>query len=75
MINLSFLLSVFVAMFVICLVNNSWLCIFPMLMCFILLVVGEYAESKMNDRIKRLEEEVDNLELKKEILIDRETRK
>lgn len=75
MVYLSFLLITFVALFVVCLVNNSWLCIFPMLMCFILLVVGEYAENKMNDRIRRLEEEVDNLELKKEILIDRETRK
>ena len=42
-------------------IENSWLSIIPCILYLIMICIGQYFEDKMNDRIKRLEEEAEEV--------------
>ena len=49
--------AVFGMLFAYLTIENSWLSIIPCILYLIMICIGQYFEDKMNDRIKRLEEE------------------
>ena len=50
--------AVFGMLFAYLTIENSWLSIIPCILYLIMICIGQYFEDKMNDRIKRLEEEI-----------------
>lgn len=50
--------AVFGMLFAYLTIENSWLSIIPCILYLVMIAIGQYFEDKMNDRIKRLEEEI-----------------
>ena len=58
MVYSTFMAAVFGMLFAYLTIENSWLSIIPCILYLIMICIGRYFEDKMNDRIKRLEEEI-----------------
>lgn len=58
MVYSTFMAAVFGMLFAYLIIENSWLCIIPWILYIIMIGIGQYFEDKMNERIKRLEEEI-----------------
>ena len=58
MVYSTFMAAVFGMLFAYLTIENSWLSIIPCILYVIMICIGQYFEDKMNDRIKRLEEEI-----------------
>ena len=58
MVYSTFMAAVFGMLFAYLTIENSWLSIIPCILYLIMICIGQYFEDKMNDRIKRLEEEI-----------------
>ena len=50
--------AVFGMLFAYLTIENSWLSIIPCILYLVMIAIGQYFEDKMNERIKRLEEEI-----------------
>ena len=50
--------AVFGMLFAYLTIENTWLSIIPCILYLVMIAIGQYFEDKMNDRIKRLEEEI-----------------
>ena len=58
MVYSTFMAAVFGMLFAyLIIVENSWLSVIPWILYIIMIGIGQYFEDKMNERIKRLEEE------------------
>lgn len=53
--------AVFGMLFAYLTIENSWLSIIPCILYLIMICIGQYFEDKMNERIKRLEEETEEV--------------
>ena len=58
MVYSTFMAAVFGMLFAYLTIENTWLSIIPCILYLIMICIGQYFEDKMNDRIKRLEEEI-----------------
>ena len=58
MVYSTFMAAVFGMLFAYLTIENTWLSIIPCILYLIMIAIGQYFEDKMNDRIKRLEEEI-----------------
>ena len=58
MVYSTFMAAVFGMLFAYLTIENTWLSIIPCILYLIIICIGQYFEDKMNDRIKRLEEEI-----------------
>lgn len=58
MVYSTFMAAVFGMLFAYLIIENTWLSIIPCILYLIMIAIGQYFEDKMNDRIKRLEEEI-----------------
>ena len=58
MVYSTFRAAVFGMLFAYLTIENSWLSIIPCILYLVMIAIGQYFEDKMNDRIKRLEEEI-----------------
>ena len=58
MVYSTFMAAVFGMLFAYLTIENSWLSIIPCILYLVMIAIGQYFEDKMNDRIKRLEEEI-----------------
>ena len=50
--------AIFGMLFAYLTIENTWLSIIPCILYLVMIAIGQYFEDKMNDRIKRLEEEI-----------------
>ena len=58
MVYSTFMAAVFGMLFAYLTIENTWLSIIPCILYLIMIAIGQYFEDKMNERIKRLEEEI-----------------
>lgn len=58
MVYSTFMAAVFGMLFAYLTIENTWLSIIPCILYLVMIAIGQYFEDKMNDRIKRLEEEI-----------------
>ena len=58
MVYSTFMAAIFGMLFAYLTIENTWLSIIPCILYLIMIAIGQYFEDKMNDRIKRLEEEI-----------------
>ena len=58
MVYSTFMAAVFGMLFAYFTIENTWLSIIPCILHLVMIAIGQYFEDKMNDRIKRLEEEI-----------------
>lgn len=58
MVYSTFMAAVFGMLFAYLTIENSWRCIIAWILYIIMIGTGQYFEDKMNERIKRLEEEI-----------------
>ena len=58
MVYSTFMAAVFGMLFAYLTIENTWLSIIPCVLYLVMIAIGQYFEDKMNDRIKRLEEEI-----------------
>ena len=58
MVYSTFMAAVFGMLFAYLTIENTWISIIPCILYLAMIVIGQYFEDKMNDRIKRLEEEI-----------------
>ena len=58
MVYSTFMAAVFGILFAYLTIENTWLSIIPCILYLVMIAIGQYFEDKMNDRIKRLEEEI-----------------
>ena len=58
MVYSTFMAAVFGMLFAYLTIESTWLSIIPCILYLIMIAIGQYFEDKMNDRIKRLEEEI-----------------
>ena len=58
MVYSTFMAAVFGMLFAYLTIEHTWLSIIPCILYLIMIAIGQYFEDKMNDRIKRLEEEI-----------------
>ena len=58
MVYSTFMAAVFGMLFAYLIIENTWLSIIPCILYLVMIAIGQYFEDKMNDRIKRLEEEI-----------------
>lgn len=61
MVYSTFMAGVFGMLFAYLTIENSWLSIIPCILYLIMICIGQYFEDKMNERIKRLEEETEEV--------------
>lgn len=59
MVYSTFMAAVFGMLFAYLIIENTWLSIIPCILYLVMIAIGQYFEDKMNDRIKRLEEEIE----------------
>ena len=59
MVYSTFMAAVFGMLFTYLTIENTWLSIIPCILYLVMIAIGQYFEDKMNDRIKRLEEEIE----------------
>lgn len=59
MVYSTFMAAVFGMLFAYLTIENTWLSIIPCILYLVMIAIGQYFEDKMNDRIKRLEEEIE----------------
>ena len=57
MVYSTFMAAIFGMLFAYLTIENTWLSIIPCILYLVMIAIGQYFEDKMNDRIKRLEEE------------------
>ena len=58
MVYSTFMAAVFGMLFAYLTIENTWLSIIPCILYLVMIAIGQYFEDKMNNRIKRLEEEI-----------------
>ena len=58
MVYSTFMAAIFGMLFAYLTIENTWLSIIPCILYLVMIAIGQYFEDKMNDRIKRLEEEI-----------------
>ena len=58
MVYSTFMAAVFGMLFAYLTIENRWLSIIPCIRYLSMICIGQYFEDKMNERIKRLEEEI-----------------
>ena len=58
MVYSTFMAAIFGMLFACLTIENTWLSIIPCILYLVMIAIGQYFEDKMNDRIKRLEEEI-----------------
>ena len=58
MVYSTFMAAVFGMLFAYLTIENTWLSIIPCILYLVMIAIGQYFEDKMNDRIKKLEEEI-----------------
>lgn len=58
MVYSTFMAAVFDMLFVYLAIEDSWFCIIPCILYLVMICIGQHFEDKMNERIKRLEEEI-----------------
>ena len=58
MVYSTFMAAVFGMLFAYLTIENTWISIIPCILYLVMIAIGQYFEDKMNDRIKRLEEEI-----------------
>ena len=58
MVYSTFMAAVFGMLFAYLTIENTWLSIIPCILYLVMIAIGQYFEDKMNERIKRLEEEI-----------------
>ena len=58
MVYSTFMAAVFGMLFAYLIIENTWISIIPCILYLVMIAIGQYFEDKMNDRIKRLEEEI-----------------
>ena len=58
MVYSTFMAAVFGMLFAYLTIENTWLSIIPCILYLVMIAIGQHFEDKMNDRIKRLEEEI-----------------
>ena len=58
MVYSTFMAAVFGMLFAYLTIENTWLSIISCILYLVMIAIGQYFEDKMNDRIKRLEEEI-----------------
>ena len=58
MVYSTFMAAVFGMLFAYLTIENTWLSMIPCILYLVMIAIGQYFEDKMNDRIKRLEEEI-----------------
>ena len=61
MVYSTFMAAVFGMLFAYLTIENTWLSIIPCILYLVMICIGQYFEDKMNDRIKRLEEEAEEV--------------
>lgn len=62
MVYSTFMAAVFGMLFAyLIIVENSWLSVIPWILYIIMIGIGQHFEDKMNERIKRLEEETEEV--------------
>ena len=59
MVYSTFMAAIFGMLFAYLTIENTWLSIIPCILYLVMIAIGQYFEDKMNDRIKRLEEEIE----------------
>ena len=58
MVYSTFMAAVFGMLFAYLTIENTWISIIPCILYLVMIAIGQYFEDKMNERIKRLEEEI-----------------
>lgn len=58
MVYSTFMAAIFGMLFAYLTIENTWLSIIPCILYLVMIAIGQYFEDKMNDRIKRLEDEI-----------------
>lgn len=58
MVYSTFMAAVFGMLFAYLTIENTWLSIIPCILYLVMIAIGQYFEDKMNDRVKRLEDEI-----------------
>ena len=58
MVYSTFMAAVFGMLFAYLTIENTWLSIIPCILYLVMIAIGQHFEYKMNERIKRLEEEI-----------------
>ena len=58
MVYSTFMAAVFGMLFAYLNIENTWLSIIQCILYLVMMAIRQYFENKMNDRIKRLEEEI-----------------
>ena len=58
MVYSTFMAAIFGMLFAYLIIENTWLSIIPCILYLVMIAIGQYFEDKMNDRIKRLEDEI-----------------
>ena len=58
MVYSTFMAAIFGMLFAYLTIENTWLSIIPCILYLVMIAIGQYFEDKMNERIKRLEEEI-----------------
>ncbi len=58
MVYSTFMAAIFGMLFAYLTIENTWLSIIPCILYLVMIAIGQYFEDKMNDRVKRLEDEI-----------------
>lgn len=58
MVYSTFMAAIFGMLFAYLTIENTWFSIIPCILYLVMIAIGQYFEDKMNDRIKRLEDEI-----------------